>query len=147
MNRIEVIGNLGKDAEVKSVGQSNVISFSVADSSEFTDKNGERQSTLQWINCEYWRKNPNVAEYLKKGTQVLVIGELRTDNYKDKQGNERQSYKLRVSSLNLLRGKNVQADGQNTLKSQENAQKKDSPEAFDKLKEKFGLETQGGLPF
>lgn len=96
MLKLQAIGHLGKDAEVKQVGEKTVINFSVA----HTEKvNGESKTI--WVECAKWGDKTAVAQYLKKGTQVFVEGtpEVRTW---EKDGKGGASLKLFVTNLQLL---------------------------------------------
>jgi single-strand DNA-binding protein len=95
MNVLTVSGNLGRDAEVKTVGQSTVTQFSVAARSGY----GDKQSTF-WINCAAWNKD-KLAQYLTRGTFVVVSGELNIREYEKKDGSKGQSTDLRVNTITL----------------------------------------------
>lgn len=101
MNRIFIMGRLGHDPEVKSVGQSQVASFSVAtgfkkaDGSEHTD----------WHNCEAWGKQAELAgKYLKRGQQVLIEGEVRY-NTVEKDGKKTTYTKIQCSRFEFVGNK------------------------------------------
>jgi single-strand DNA-binding protein len=99
MNTITIAGNLGADAETRSVGQDTVTSFSVADSKK--TKSGE--ATI-WFRCNLWNKRGEaLAPYLKKGTPVTVVGELSQREY-EKDGEKRHALEVRVSDV-ALQGK------------------------------------------
>lgn len=106
MIKTQVIGYLGKDAEVRSVGEQSVISFSVAHSEKYTDRNGQQVDKTVWVKCNIWRKPDKVkiAEYLKKGTLVYVEGEPSANAYVNKEGAAAASLELRVSKLDFLGG-------------------------------------------
>ena len=107
LNQCQFIGRLGKDAEVRY--QSNgdaVASFSIAVSSQWKDKNGERKESTEWVNCSVFGKLAEaVSEYLHKGTQVFVSGRMKTDKYTDKQGVEKYATKIIVDKLQMLGSK------------------------------------------
>lgn len=75
-NQVVLLGNLGKDAELKLLGEDNaVLNFSVATSEKFKNKAGEEKETTQWHRCALWGKRAkSLAKYLTKGTKVLVTG-------------------------------------------------------------------------
>lgn len=82
MIHVVIAGNIGKDAEVRSAGQSNVCSFNVA-SSRKDGRTGQEQTT--WLRCSLWgKRGESLAQYLKKGTPVTVIGEMSTEEYQGK---------------------------------------------------------------
>ena len=86
LNRIQLIGRLGKDPESKftSTGKK-VAHFSLAVSNRWKDKSGESKETTDWVNIEAWGRLGEVCqEYLKKGSLIYLEGRLRTDKYEDK---------------------------------------------------------------
>lgn len=87
-------GNLTRDAEMKTVGENEVASFAVA----VNDRKGE----AMFINCDMWRPG-GVAEYLTRGKQVAVSGELRCKRY-EKDGQKKEIWVLEVKNLALLGG-------------------------------------------
>jgi len=98
MLKMTLIGNLGRDAEVKDVNNRKVIEFNVA----HTDK-GRNETT--WVRCSLWRDagKEGVAAYLKKGTQVYVEGLPRVNAYMSQQTNQPTgSLELLVNNLELL---------------------------------------------
>lgn len=101
LNKIMIIGNLTRDAEVRTAGQSQIAVFSVAVNERFKNRNGEMQDSTEFFNVEQW--NPGgILQYLKKGTMVYVEGSFRTDRWTDQQGSERESVKVRAMSIQLL---------------------------------------------
>jgi single-strand DNA-binding protein len=117
LNKIILIGNLGRDPEVKNLDNQKVVAtFSLATSESFNDKNGERRTETEWFNIEMWDAQARVAEkYLKKGSQVYIEGKLKTETWKDKEGVEKSRYKVRVQNFTLLGGNpNRNADGSST---------------------------------
>lgn len=103
-----LVGNLGRDAEVKQVGDSKVIEFSVAHNERKRDPNtGDFVKETVWVRCSLWRRedqSTNVANYLTKGTAVYVEGDLKTRAYTDREGNQRASIDVRVRNLELIGG-------------------------------------------
>ena len=74
MFKIEAIGNLGGDAEVKNDNGRKYVQFSVADTRKFTKEDGTTQEITNWISCFYRNVDSEVIKYLKKGTRVFVRG-------------------------------------------------------------------------
>lgn len=96
-NTISFIGRLGGDAELKQVGESSVSQFSIANNVGFGDK-----KTTNWFRCSLWGKQGEaVNQYLKKGKQVFISGELKFSTY-TKDGSEKQSNDIRVGTLELI---------------------------------------------
>ena len=99
MNNITIAGQLGKDSELKQVGQDQVLSFSVADSQ------GREKPTIWW-NCQLWGKRAtSLQQYLNKGQAVTVSGSVIQRTYTDKNGQERVSQDVRVQDVALQGGK------------------------------------------
>jgi single-strand DNA-binding protein len=85
MNHITIYGNLGKDPEVKTVGEKKVAKFSVATTRRGKDKDGNK--ITDWHNVILWDKLAELSEtYLKKGSSVIIEGELQYRNYENKEG-------------------------------------------------------------
>lgn len=101
LNKQLIIGNLGKEPEVRAVGQSQVASFSVCVTEKYKGQDGQLQENSEWFSCEFW--NPgNVLQYLHKGVQVFIEGQQRTDTWTDQQNQKHSLTKTRVLSLQLL---------------------------------------------
>lgn len=106
MIKLQVIGNLGKDALVNNVNGKNVINFTVAHTEKFKDAQGNQKDRTTWVDCAYWTDRTAVAPYLKKGTQVYVEGQPDVRSYTTQDGRNGASLVLRVISVQLLGGKN-----------------------------------------
>ena len=106
MNKAIILGRLGQDPVVKHQADGGqVTSFSLA-TTNTSNRNGEKKESTEWHNCVAFGRTAEIAgQYLKKGSQALVEGSLRTSKYKDKEGNERQSTNIVVNQLTLLGGK------------------------------------------
>lgn len=107
VNKVILIGNLGKDPELKHTsGGMAVAKFTLATSDRFKDKNGEWQERTDWHNITCWARTAEIAaEYLKKGRTVYIEGNLRTDSWDDKQtGQKKYQTYVNVSDLVLLGG-------------------------------------------
>ena len=103
MNNITIAGQLGKDSELKQVGQDQVLSFSVADSQ------GREKPTIWW-NCQLWGKRAtSLQQYLTKGQAVTVSGSVSQRTYTDKNGQEKISQDVRVNDVALQGGKREEA--------------------------------------
>jgi single-strand DNA-binding protein len=78
INKVILIGNVGKDPEVKVISDSlKIAKFSVATSESYTDKKGEKITTTQWHNCVVWNKQADIVEkYVTKGMQLYIEGKL-----------------------------------------------------------------------
>ncbi len=102
-----MIGRLGNDAEVRDAAGQKVISFNIAHSEKYTDRNGAQQEKTTWVSCSYWRQpdRTGVAQYLKKGGQVYVEGTPSARHYQNKEGVTVATLDLRVLTLELLGSK------------------------------------------
>ena len=105
MLKLIAIGNLGQDAIIKDVNGKKVIEFSIAHTEKFTSK-GTQQERTTWVNCAYWIEKTTIAQYLKKGTQVYVVGTPTTNAYTNKNNQLVADLRLRVNSVQLLGNKN-----------------------------------------
>jgi single-strand DNA-binding protein len=86
LNRVQLIGRLGKDPESKFTPTGKKVAhFSLAVSNRWKDKGGETKESIEWVNIEAWGRLGEVCqEYLKKGSLVFLEGRLKTDKYEDK---------------------------------------------------------------
>ena len=105
VNRVILIGNLGKDAEIKQTERSTVANFSIATTERWTDRNGEKQEHTEWHQIALWGKVAEaIGNYLVKGKQVYVEGSIRTEKWTGQDGNERTTQKINASQIKLLGG-------------------------------------------
>lgn len=82
INKVILIGRLGKDPEVRNTPNAKVASFSVATSETFKDKSGQKKENTEWHNVVAWRGLADIAEkYLRKGDQVYIEGRLKTRSW------------------------------------------------------------------
>ena len=107
INRVTLLGNLGDDPVV-AYGQSGscVTTISVATSESWKNKDGELQERTEWSRVKFFGKLAEIAgEYLKKGQQVYIEGQLRTSKYTDKQGVEKYSTDIIANEMLMLGGR------------------------------------------
>jgi len=102
MIKLQVIGNLGKDAIVNNVNGKNVINFTVAHTERFKDAQGVQKDRTTWVDCAYWTDRTAIAPYLKKGTQVYVEGTPDIRTYQTQDGRQGASLTLRIANVQLL---------------------------------------------
>lgn len=93
-------GNLTRDAEVRQVGQNQVAQFSVATSRRFKKADGSVGEESEFHDIELWNQT-GVFPYLKKGTALLVQGEIKTDKWTDQQGQQCSTKKIRAAVVQL----------------------------------------------
>lgn len=108
LNRYTFIGNVGSDAEIRTINdnQRAVISFSVAISEKWKNAAGEQQEKTTWVKCSIWRKpdQTGIAQYLKKGQSVYVEGTPNARAWVDKDGNAQATLEVTVQDVQLLGG-------------------------------------------
>ncbi|MEY9138588.1 single-strand DNA-binding protein [Bradyrhizobium diazoefficiens] len=105
VNKVILVGNLGKDPEVKNLqGGKSVANFSIATSETWKDRDGERQEKTEWHNCQVWGENliKVVDKYLSKGDKVYVEGKIQTRKWEDQDGKDRYSTEIVVYELKML---------------------------------------------
>jgi single-strand DNA-binding protein len=108
VNKVILIGNLGKDPEIKHTPQGKpVAQFSLATNERFKDKEGQWQERTEWHNIVLWDRLAEIAgEYLKKGGKVYIEGRIRTESWDDKQsGQKKYITKIIGSDVVLLGGR------------------------------------------
>ncbi len=103
LNRVQLIGRLGKDPESKFTPTGKkVTTFSLAVSEHRKDKSGESKEYTEWFNMEAWERLGEVCQqYLKKGSLVYVEGRLKTEKYEEK-GETRYFTKVVIQTLQFL---------------------------------------------
>jgi single-strand DNA-binding protein len=108
VNKVILVGNLGKDPEVKYTPQGTAVAkMTVATSSSYKDKtSGEWQETTEWHNVVLWQRLAEIAgEYLKKGNKVYIEGRLQTRSWDDKtSGQKKYMTEVVANELVLLGG-------------------------------------------
>lgn len=108
INKVTLIGNLGKDPEVKYMpsGQA-VANVTVATSESWKDKTtGEKKEKTEWHNVVFFSRLAEiVGEYLRKGSQVYIEGKLQTRKWQDKQGNDRYTTEIVANEMQMLGGR------------------------------------------
>lgn len=123
MNKIIISGNLGNPPT--PVGDGNIAKLSVATSKRWTDKKtGEKMEKTTWHNCDCFGHNANYAlQYLQKGSKVLIEGSYESNNWTDKDGNQRSQMVInveRIESLSYNDGNNNQNGNQNNSYNNQN---------------------------
>lgn len=113
VNKVILIGNLGRDAETKFTPSGTAVTrFSVATTRSWKDQqSGEWKEETNWSNVTLWRQE-NVANYLTKGRQVYVEGRLQTRSYEDKDGKKVYATEVVADDVILLGGRGDSAQGE-----------------------------------
>ena len=102
VNKVILIGRLGKDPEIRSTPQGTTVAkFTMATDERFTDRNGEKQERTEWHNIVAWAKLAEICgQYLKKGKLVYIEGQLRTDSWEDKESGQKR-YRTEIVAQNM----------------------------------------------
>ena len=129
VNKVILIGNLGRDPEVKRLENgATLASFSIATSEKYTDKkSGQKTEHTDWHDVVLWRGLAEVAEkYLKKGTKIYVEGRLKKRSWQDREGNTRYSVEVVGDEMTIL-SRPENNNGVKTPYSVEDKNKESSP--------------------
>ena len=119
VNKVILVGNLGKDPEVKYTPSGvPVAKFSLATNERFKDKGGEWQDRTEWHSIVAWQRLAEiVGEYVKKGSKVYIEGRLQTSSWEDKQSGEKK-YRTEIIAHDLvLLGGRGEGDGEGRSRS------------------------------
>ncbi len=114
LNKVMLIGNLGKDPEVRyTQGGDAVANITIATSEKWKDKAGEKQEKTEWHRIVLFGRKAEVAgEYLKKGSKAYIEGRLQTKKWTDKEGVERYTTEIICDQLTLLDKRQSDDDGE-----------------------------------
>ncbi|MFY7923122.1 MAG: single-stranded DNA-binding protein [Gemmatimonas sp.] len=111
MNKAILIGNVGGDPEIRTVGTGGrVATFSLATGRQWTDQSGNKQEKTEWHRCVVWNSARGsgladvVEKYVKKGEKIYVEGEIEYRQWQDKEGQTRYTTEIKVKELMLLGG-------------------------------------------
>jgi len=122
MNNITIAGNVGRDGELRQVGDYTVLSFAVASTRKVK---GEKKTT--WFDCSLWgKRGQGLAPYILKGTSVVVVGEASLDVYTKQDGTQSAKIVVNANDVTLMGGQQQQAP-------QQQQQRQAQPSSFDQL--------------
>ena len=104
VNKVILIGNLGKDPEVRHLESGVAVAkFSIATTETYKSKDGNKVDHTEWHNIVLWRGLAEISEkYLKKGDKVYIEGRLRTRQWDDKDGIKRYTTEILADNMNML---------------------------------------------
>ena len=107
VNKVILVGRLGKDPETRYMTNGEAVSnATLATSENWKDKSGEKQEKTEWHNLVFYRRLAEIAgEYLKKGSQVYIEGRIQSRKYTTKEGQERYITEIIVNEMQMLGGK------------------------------------------
>ena len=153
LNQMTLIGNLGKDPEIRTFQNGNrVASFSVATTETWKDKaTGEKKQKTEWHNVSVFGNSVNFIEkYLKKGMQVFVQGKLETQEY-EKDGIKRYATKIMVqgwdSKVQILGTKSDNSNEQNNYSAQGQASQNTQGQASNAVQQPVDEDFDDEIPF
>ena len=104
VNKVILIGNLGKDPEVRYLDNNKVVAnLTLATTENYKDRNGNKVENTEWHDLELWDGLAKIAEqYLTKGRSIYVEGKIKTDSWKDDGGNNKYRTRIRVQNMTML---------------------------------------------
>lgn len=114
VNKVILIGNIGKDPEVRHAQSGAAIAnVSVATSESWKDKSGQQQERTEWHNIVFFERLAEiVGDLCQKGTRIYVEGSLRTRKWQDQQGNDRYTTEIAAKEMQVLGGMRERDGGQ-----------------------------------
>lgn len=133
VNKVILIGNLGRDPEVRHLENGAVVAnFPIATSESYKDRTtGEKKTQTDWHNIVMWRGLAEVAEkYLKKGNSVYIEGKLRTRSWEDKEGNTRYTTEVVADNMTML-GRASDGNNDSSNSQQSSSQSSNDVSAFE----------------
>ncbi|MBT3918501.1 MAG: single-stranded DNA-binding protein [Nitrosomonadales bacterium] len=144
VNKVILVGRLGQDPDVRYMpNETAVCNFSLATSSSYKDKTGERVDQTEWHRIVMFGKVAEIAkEYLKKGSQIFIEGRLQTRKWQTKEGQDRYTTEVVAATMQMLGSKDSASGGSESSDQQKNQPsneptKAPSPavESFDQLED------------
>jgi single-strand DNA-binding protein len=120
VNKVIIVGRLGKDPEVRTVGNGGTVAqLTVATSENWVDKEGQKQERTEWHRVVAWGKLGEICgKHLSKGRQVYVEGRLQTRSWEDQQGQKKYSTEIVASTVQFLGAAGERSE--NTSRSNQN---------------------------
>lgn len=104
VNRVILVGNLGKDPELRYTASGTAVcNFSLATTERYKDRDGNSQEKTEWHNIVVWRQLAEICgKYLTKGKQIYVEGEIQTRSYEDRDGAKKYITEIVVDQMQML---------------------------------------------
>lgn len=114
VNKVILIGNVGKDPEIRHMENgTSKATFPLATTETYRDREGQRMEQTEWHNIVLWRGLADLAEkYIRKGKQLYIEGKLRTRSWEDRDGNKRYTTEIVADNITLLGGLQRREEGQ-----------------------------------
>lgn len=112
VNKVILVGNLGRDPEVRYMPNGEAVcNFSIATTDSWKDKSGAKQERTEWHNIVMYRKLAEIAgEYLKKGSTTYIEGRLQTRKWQTKEGQDRYTTEIIADQMQMLGGRGQASD-------------------------------------
>jgi len=129
INKVILIGNLGRDPEVRRLESGVAVAkLAVATNESYKDKNDQWQTATEWHNVIFWRNLAERAERdLKKGSLIYVEGKLTHRKWQDKEGNDRYSTEVVANTFRMMEKREASAYQGNNQSAQEPVAKATTP--------------------
>jgi single-strand DNA-binding protein len=107
INKIILVGNLGKDPEVKKSSNGESVAYvTIATTERYKDKSGVKQEKTEWHNLVFFRRLAEIAgQYLRKGSHLYIEGKIQTRKWQTKEGQDRYTTEIIVSEMEMLGSK------------------------------------------
>lgn len=110
LNKVQLIGNLGRDPETRHTSGDQICNFSVAVTESWKDKNGDKQEHTEWVRVVIWGKLAEIADkYLRKGSSVYLEGKLKTRKF-EKDGKDQYITEVVADRMQMLGGRRDDGD-------------------------------------
>ena len=113
VNKVILVGNLGSDPEIRYTGSGTAVcNFSLATSESYKDRDGNQVENTEWHRIVAWARLAEICgEYLKKGRQVYIEGQLQTRSWEDKDGNTKYTTEIKAREMQMLGGRDDNGGG------------------------------------
>jgi single-strand DNA-binding protein len=150
INKVIVVGNLGKDPELRHTPQGQAVAnFSVATSESWTDKGGQKQEKTEWHRIVVWGKLGELcAKYLGKGRQVYVEGKLQTRAWDDNNGQKRYTTEIVANTVQFLGGAQGTTDRSFAQENNSSSDPFNNPPSFEEGSGAYAAPSQSDdIPF
>lgn len=152
INKVTLIGNLGRDPEVRHLESGAVVArLAIATNENYRDREGNWQTQTEWHNVNVWGNQAETAEkYLRKGSLVYIEGKLTTRKWQDKDGNDRYTTEVRGQIMRMLDRRENSTPGipQSPMPTQAPQQTMSSTPASPQAPSSTGVpSTEDDLPF
>lgn len=149
INKVILLGHVGKDPEVKHLDNDRVVAkFTLATSESYKSKTGEKVTNTEWHNIVCWRSLAEIAgRYVKKGTTLYVEGKIRSRSYDDKDGNKKYFTEIEAENFQMVGKRNDDGQQDNGGYQQSNTSVQPSSEPDKGFNYAQGAEASDDLPF